>query len=114
MTADNALAAKAAAGGAAGRPPRSNRKLTSKASPTNSELPDIQNRTLTNNANKTSSKIGDIGKVFSQSNCHSFNSARRKDTRESISELDLSSVKHADGGDLRKTSKRSSLPKHKV
>ena len=86
MTADNALAAKAAAGGAANKPPRSNRKLTSKISPTDSELPDIQNRTLTN----------------------SFNSARRKDT---LSELDLSSVKHADGDGLRKTTKRSSVPK---
>jgi hypothetical protein len=89
MTADNALASKAAAGGAASKPPRSNRKKTSKISPIESELPDIQNRTLTN----------------------SFNSARRKDT---ISELDLSSGKQADGGDLRKTTKRSSLPKVKL
>jgi hypothetical protein len=89
MTADNALAAKAAAGGAASRPPRSNRKLPTKIDVTESELPDIQNRTLPK----------------------SFNSARRKDT---ISELDLSSVKHADGGDLRKGTKRSSLPKHKL
>ena len=99
MTADNALASKAAAGGApvaASKPPRSNRKKTSKISPIESELPDIQNRTLTNNT------------------VNSFNSARRKDT---ISELDLSSGfagKQADGGDLRKTTKRSSLPKVKL
>jgi hypothetical protein len=86
MTADNALASKAATGAPASKPPRSNRKKTSKLSPIDSELPDIQNRTLTN----------------------SFPSARRADT---ISELDLSAGKHADGGDLRKTAKRSSLPK---
>ena len=89
MTADNALATKAAAAGAASKPPRSNRKTTSKIAPIGSELPDIQNRTLTN----------------------SFNSARRKDT---ISELDLSSGKQPDGGDLRKATKRTSLPKVKL
>ena len=76
-----------------GKPPASGRKINKKGAAIPSELPDIQNRTLTNIKQPSG-----------------FSSARRKD---SISELDLSSVKHTDAGDARRTGKRSSIPKTK-
>ena len=69
------------------KPPLSGKKTNQKIS----ELPDIQTRTLTNMKQQSG-----------------FSSARRKD---SISELDLSSVKHAE--DKRGTGKRQSVPRSK-